>query len=420
MKKVLIIASRWGTRVPGLVKYLPEFGWQPILLTTRTPQDVQLPHEPWIIETPYRDALGFWKRLLKLDPDKDAGGQVRKRFGGTYYGFFIDYVLSILGGITNYPDTYKGWKPFAISEGSQLLQDENVDALVSSSAPVTSHIIASELKSRYKIPWLADLRDLWSQNHNYYYGPLRKMIDRRLELKTLAEANTLTTVSRPWADKLSRLHGSKTTHVVTNGFEPETANTSPIEVTAKFTITYTGTIYTRKQHPTGLFAALKELISDKVIDPDNIEVRFYGSEPGCLDREIPEYGLSGIVRHHGLVSRQSSIEKQKESQLLLLLDWDDPQEKGVYPGKIFEYLAARRPILATGGITGNVVSKLLDETKAGIHAPTVPDIKDALKELYHEYARNGIVGYQALEPETSKYSYREMAREFAEILNHLV
>ncbi|MFC1908804.1 glycosyltransferase [Chloroflexota bacterium] len=421
MKKVLIITylPYASPRIPALAKYLPEFGWQPVILTPAYPKEAE--PELKVVETPYQDSLRLIRRLLGIKADEDdLRKQAVERLAINPGNFFMEPLLNAAGAIVNYPDSKKGWKPLAISEGSKLLQDENIDALISSSSPVTSHIIASELKRRYKVPWLADLRDLWSQNHNYYYGPLRKLIDRRLELKTLAEADALATVSRPWADKLGRLHEGKATHIITNGFGPETMNTPPVDLTTKFTITYTGTIYTRKQNPAGLFAALKELIADRAIDPNNIEVRFYGSETSWLNREVPKYGLSGIVRHYGLVSRQSAIEKQRESQLLLLLDWDDPQEKGVYPGKIFEYLAASRPILATGGVAGNVVSKLLDETKAGIHAPTVPDIKDALKELYHEYALNGKVGYQELEPEISKYSYREIAREFAEILNHLV
>ena len=420
MKKVLIITylPYASPRIPALAKHLPEFGWQPLILTPAYPKEAN--PELKIVETPYRDSLRLIRRLLGIKSDEDdLRKQAAERLAINPDNLFLEPLLNAAGAIFNYPDSKKGWKPFAINEGSKLLQDENIDALISSSSPVTSHIIASELKRRYKVPWLADLRDLWSQNHNYRYGPLRKLIDRRLERKTLAEADALATVSQPWADKLSRLHDGKATYIITNGFEPEAVNTLPAEVTTQFTITYTGTIYTRKQNPSGLFAALKELIANKTIDQNNIEVRFYGSETAWLNREVPKHGLSGIVRHYGLVSRQNAIEKQRESQLLLLLDWDDPQEQGVYPGKIFEYLAARRPILATGGVAGNVVSKLLDETKAGIHAPTVPNIKNALKEFYNEYAPNSKIGYQGLEPEISKYSYREIAREFAEILNHL-
>jgi spore maturation protein CgeB len=104
----------------------------------------------------------------------------------------------------------------------------------------------------------------------------------------------------------------------------------------------------------------------------------------------------------------------------LILNWDDPQERGVYSGKIFEYLGARRPILSTGGSRNDVVAGLLNETKAGIGASTVEDIKNALKELSHEYKMKGEIAFSGEEAKINKYTHREMAGKFAGILNHLV
>ncbi len=137
-----------------------------------------------------------------------------------------------------------------------------------------------------------------------------------------------------------------------------------------------------------------------------------------MEREINNYGLSGIVKQNGVVPRQIALEKQRESQLLLLLKWEKPQERGVYTGKVFEYLAARRPILATGG-SSDVVDELLNETNAGICAPTVEDIKKTLKKLYQEYKLKGEVAYNGAESSVNKYSHHEMVRKFATILDSL-
>jgi glycosyltransferase involved in cell wall biosynthesis len=188
---------------------------------------------------------------------------------------------------------------------------------------------------------------------------------------------------------------------------------------AKFTITYTGTIYTGKQDPSKLFTALRDLISGGTIDPKDVEVRFYGYKEGWLAREIEGYGLSGIVKQHGVVPRRIVFGKQKESQLLLLLNWEDPKGKGVYTLKIFEYLAAQRPILATGGSGDDVIKDLLDETKAGMYGSKVEDIKSILSDLYSEYKLKGKISYNGDRAEINKYSYREMAKKFAEILDSL-
>lgn len=425
MRKVLLIGYPFplrqggSPRLLGLAKYLPEFGWQPIILTAPLAQKAD-PCQPYrIVETGYRNALGFWISLFRLNPGEDLRRQVKQRFGVTNTKSVLDRLLTFTGEIVNYPDSEKGWKSFAVKTGAEIIRQEGIDAIISTSAPVTTHIIGKELKSRYKIPWIADLRDLWSQNHNYSYSRLRKWFDRRLELRTLSAADALVTVSQPWADKLRELHKRKSAFCITNAFDPETVNEPSVKLTSRFTITYTGLIYPGKQDTKALLAALSDLISSGIIEPADLEVRFYGTSEGWLDREIEQYGLTNIARQYGSVTRDAALQKQCESQLLLLLNWNDPQEKGNFPGKIFEYLAARRPILATGGSEDDVVAGLLIETQAGIHAPTAEKIRAALESMYQEYKSQGGVAYSGDKAKMNEYSQREMARKFAEILDGL-
>ena len=417
MKKVLIIAYYWRGRIPGLAKYLPEFGWQPVILTAPSPFDEQPASELRIIETPYHDVLDCWKKLFGLNPDEDITNQVRRRLGAIPKKSFVDSFLTLGGEVIGYPDLQRGWKPFAVKAGDELLQNEDIDAIISSFSPATSHLIAKELKIKYKIPWIADLRDLWSQNHNYHYGRLRKFLDRRLELKTLSVADALVTVSPLWAEELRALHKREVVYTITNGFDPDEMNKGQIDLTSKFTITYTGLIYTGKQEPSKLFAALKDLISDGTMDPKDVEVRFYGPEIVWLPSEIEEYGLSNIAKYYGMRPQEIAFEKQRESQILLLLTWEG-KEKAGYGIKTFEYLAAQRPILATG--VGNCMHKeLLDETNAGIYCKTVEDIKSTLRELYSEYKLKDKITYNGDIEKINKYSHREMAKKFAKILNNI-
>jgi len=191
-----------------------------------------------------------------------------------------------------------------------------------------------------------------------------------------------------------------------------------VDLTSKFTITYTGQIYTGRQDPSKLLAALHALISDGTINPDDVEVRFYGPEDELLAKEIERYGLVEIVKQYGIVPREVSFERQRESQLLLILTWEGLKKAG-YSLKIFEYLAAQRPILATG-LGNDMTKELLDETKSGMYAPTVKDIKNILRELYSEYKLKGKISYNGDMEKINKYSYREIARKFAEILDSLI
>jgi len=331
---------------------------------------------------------------------------------------FLKFLYGYYREIAHYPDSEKGWKPFAVKAGDKLLQNEDVDAMISSSSPVTCHLIARELKEKHRIPWIADFRDLWTQNHNYSYSRLRKLFEKKFELKTLSTADTLVTASSPITEKMKKLHKGKSIHTITNGFDPDKMSNGKANLTSKFTITYTGQIYP-KQDPSKLLVALKDLISERAIDTNDVDVRFYGPENGLLTRKIEEYGLSAIISQCGIVPREISFEKQRESRLLLLLKWEDPQERGIYTGKIFEYLAAKRPILATGG-TDDVVKELLKETNAGIDAQTVEDIKNALRRLYVEYKLSGKIAYQGNSEKVNRYSYREIAEKFSEVINMII
>lgn len=423
MKKVLIIGypfpwRRGGSpRLLGLAKYLHEFDWQPVILTA--PLDQSPDPQFRVIETPYHDALGFWKKMFHLEPGQDIRRQVKERFGVTSRKSLMDFFITRAGEIVNYPDPERGWEPFAVEAGDRLFAEEKIDAIISTSAPMTTHFIARKLKKGHGVPWIADLRDLWSQNHNYIYSPIRRWFDRRLELKTLASADALVTVSQPWADEMGTLHKGKSVFAITNGFDPETLNIPPVRLTDKFTITYTGTIHQGKQDTSKLFRALRDLTSNGVMNPDNVEVRFYRPEEGWLEKEAEAYGLSGIVRQYGQVPRTVSIEKQRESQVLLVINWEE--EGGIVgiSGKLFEYLASQRPILNTGGLGNYMTEDLLKETKAGIHAPTVEDVKNSIKELYQEYKIKGKVAYHGDIKEINKYSHREMAKKFFEILGQL-
>ena len=399
----------------GLAKFLPEFGWEPVILTSEYSAKTDPRFN--IVETPCEDIFIEWKKRLGF---KEENRTLKEQLELPTYKnkkIFIDYILNLWLDLFAYPDPEKDWYSHAIDAGNALFQKEKFDAIISSSSPVTSHLIAKELKREYHLPWIADLRDLWTQNHYYSHNLIRKFVERKLELKTLSMADALVTVSLPLAEKLKILH-KKETYVITNGFDPEEINNLNDSLTSKFTITYTGSLYRGEQDPSKLFRAFEEIISKKFVDPKDFEIRFYGPKEDWLKKEIKDYGLQEIVKCYGMIDRALAIEKQRESHVLLLLSWDDPGVDGIYTGKLFEYLAAQRPILCIGGSKG-VVKKLLEETNAGIFATTTEEIKNVIGDFYRDYKRNGRVAYQGKISEINKYSHKEMAKKFAKVLNHI-
>lgn len=424
MKKVLIIGCIWpfhhrgtGVRVPGLAKYLSDFGWEPIVLTMPLPGEPNLEYR--VIEVPYRDMLKAVLKLLGFDTSRSIRKQVSKSVGVTSKKSFIDFAFLRLIEILTYPAPYNGWKSPTIKAAEKLFKNEDINAIISASPPLIGNIIAKKLKERYKIPWLADFPHLWSQNNAYPYSSLRRRFDTRLELKTLSCVDVLTTTSDPLAEKLRVLHKRKMVYVITHGFDPDTVNTQPDKVTDKFTITYTGGWHPVFREPSMLFSALQKLIQRGVMAPEDIEVRFYGDEENWIDSEVERYGLSGIVKQYGRESMQVAQAKQRESQLLFNPKWDEPNHPGIHSIKLLEYLAARRPIVATGKYK-DVVDELLYETCAGICASSVEEVEHVLEKAYHEYKLKGEVAWHGAESRINNYSHREMARRFAHVLDNLI
>ncbi len=434
MRNVLIVThlTRASPRISGVAKYLPEFGWHPIILTPPSHMghslgryNEKVPCRYRIIEVPYIDFVDQFSMLLKkrmgFKPNESFRRQSDILFGPeTSKSAILKLALKLFKEILYYPDQDKLWKSHAIKMGNKILCSKSVDAIISSSPPVTSHIIARELKKKHKIPWIADLQDLWSQNHNYPYGTLRKAIDRKLEINTLYDASTLTTVSQPLIVILKKIHEKKPTYAIPIGFDQADMISKPMNLTSKFTITYTGQIYIGRQDVSKLLESIKELIDENSISISDIDIRFYGYKEAHLMKDIERLGLVHIAKQYGQVTRNEAIKRQKESQLLLLLNWEDLKEKGVYSLKVFEYLAAQRPILATGGFGNDVVERLLEETKAGFYAPRIEDIKEVLKQTYTEYKLKNKVIYKGVNKTINKYSHREIAKTFARILEKTI
>ena len=424
MKKVLVIGYFWpyrngSGRMLGLAKYLSDLSWKPIILTAPLGKRSELPCE--VIETYYPgDIFAKWRKIfghLGFNTQGSVKEQIKEHLGLKSEKSFLDLLITFYHEIFAYPDTEKAWKEPAIRAASRLFKNEKISAMISV-WPITSHLIAKALKQEYNTPWIADFPDPWSQNHNYPYSKVRKYFDEQLELKTFSNVDAMTAAAPLYAKKQEHFH-KRFVAVITNGFEPEDLNRPRVSLTDKFTITYTGTIYIGKQDPEKVLIALKNLISKNIMNANDVEIRFYGQRQIWLENKIIEHHLVGVAKQFGLISRYESLQRQRESHLLLLLNWEDPKEKGVYPLKSFEYLSARRPILAAGGYPGDDIEKLLIQTKAGVYASTVEEIEAALLSVYKEYKHSGFISYQGNLEEINKYSYREMAKKFAVLLNQI-
>lgn len=434
MKNLLVIANlhHASPRIPALLVPLMDMGWNVTVVTVPVGEDANrelgFPSDflerVSIVEAPYRgDIFWLWRRILhargyvrdsslteQLKESAGEGGSLRRKS--------VDLAMRWYQTFLAIPDTERTWYRAGLAAVENVVQASHFDAILSSSPFPTVHRVARRVKRRHGLPWVADLRDLWSQNHNYPFGAIRHRLDEWLEKRTLADSEVLTTVSRPWAEKLKLLH-HKPAVVVRNGFfvverEPDMPLSGP------FTISYTGTIYAGKQDPTKILAALKKLIDNDLIPRDDIVLRFYGRYDAALQTAINDCELGSVVHQCGRLPRSDVPKRQRESHALLLLQWEDEEEAGVFPLKFYEYLAAGRRIIATGGHKKDEIVDILRATNAGATALSVDDVAATVLSWYQEYKSAGKLEYQGRSGEIEKYSFESCARMLAVTLDQLV
>jgi len=424
MIKVLIISynfpprSTIGSQRPYRIsKYLPQYGWEPIVLTASLPG--RPPEGIRVIETDFKDTIKGIKSKAGFNTEETLHEQLGIAVSKDYnYPTIKSKVIKMASELIAFPDKKKGWYEFALQSATKLLSKEKVDIIISTSAPVTSHLIAKKLKKDFKIPWIADLRDLWTQNHFYNKFKVIKYFEKNLELRTLSDADALVTVTEKFRETLTKLHRGKRVFCITNGFDTDDFLETSTKLTSKFSITHTGQLCDGRREPFLLFEVISKLISENAINKELIDIRFYGPRQSWISNDIEKYNLNGVVSFGGFIHREEALERQKESQLLLLLLDKDNNEKDVYPAKVFEYFGARRPILAIGGREG-IIKGLIAETSSGKFAENHEILKNVILKYYWEFINLGEVQYCG-NGSIENYTYRSIAKKYSEVLNGFV
>ena len=267
--------------------------------------------------------------------------------------------------LVNFPDGQIGWYPFAMKAGNNLIRRWSPDLIFASASPYTALLVASALSQKYRIPWIAELRDLWCDNHNYLGPTWRQYLERKIESRILKSACGLVTVSEPLKEVLDSKY-SIPCKVITNGFDPEDTPHSPVIpfLNGIVRIVYTGQIYSHEQDIFPLFMALQKMGKER----EKIRIHFYGKHSGFTLPAIQpalELGFKHLIKFHQPVSHHDSLLLQADADVLLLLPGVSPAWKGVYSAKLFEYLGAKRPVLCIGNREG-VAAKLIRERRAGV------------------------------------------------------
>ncbi|MCX6247988.1 MAG: glycosyl transferase family 1 [Bacteroidetes bacterium] len=430
MKRVLIITYYWppsgGAGVQRwlkFTKYLRSYGWEPVIFTPENPEfpdsDESLfkdvPPGIEVIRTPIWEPYNAYKRFIgQKKEDKIQAGflSVKKK------NPLVESISVWIRGNLFIPDARKFWIRPSIRFLLKYLTANPVDAIISTGPPHSMHMIALGLKKKLTIPWLADFRDPWTQIDFYHQLRLTKRADKKhhdMERLVLSTANRVTIVSWNWALDLNQIY-PRQYDVITNGFDPDDFIIPDPKVARTFELTHIGSL-NKDRNPKLLWEVLAEICSENEAFRDDLRLRFIGKCDITLFQDLEKYNLVSHAEKIEYMPHEAVLKESAGSQVLLLLLNNTPNVMGIVPGKLFEYLATRRPVLCIGPTNGDS-ARIIREANAGItcNFEDKTSMKNALFLLYDKY-KQGLLQNQ--EGEIEAFSRKGLTGKISSILNEL-
>ena len=400
MKKVLIITYYWppsgGAGVQRwlkFVKYLREFGWEPIVYTPENPEapdidnslEKDIPDNLTVIKRKIWEPYTAYKKFIGQEKEQ----KINAGFLSENKKPKLSENISVwIRGNFFIPDARKFWIKPSVKFLTNYLKNNPVDAMISSGPPHSMHMIALGLKQRLGIPWLADFRDPWTNIDFYDDLKLSKYADKKhhaLEQKVLKNADSVVLVSNGMADDFNKIY-HRNYEVITNGYDSDDiSNGSKIELDKKFSISYIGTMV-KTRNPISFWKAINQIINLNKEFAKNIEIKLIGKIDYSVQQSIEEFQLQKYIIKINYLPHNEVIKLQQQSQVLLLLINNTPNAKMILTGKFFEYMASHRPILCIGPSNGDAV-RILKETNSGLQSDfqDVKKIKENILNFYQLY-----------------------------------
>jgi len=429
MKKVLIITYYWPPaggagvqRILKFAKYLPQFGWQPIVLTVENPdspiEDISLandiPDECVVYKTKALEPFSLFKKFTGIrDDEKIPGDVLLNKDGATRKDKIAQWVRSNLF----IPDGKIGWFPFAVKRGMKIIKNEKIDLIFTTSPPHTVGLIGRSLARKSNIKWVADFRDPWMEivyYQNIKRSSITKAIDRSLERKVLKDAGGIISVSTDMINIFKSKVDRKNYYILPNGYDESDLTITNSEKNKKFIISYTGTM-SKDRIPYPLITALQKLIFEDGIN--NIHLKFAGRFCQEFIELINKAEINNFFELNDFVPHKESMKILQTADMLLLMVDDVPNNKGFVTGKIFEYLGCKKPIFAIGPTDGNA-NDILKESDSGV----MIDYKDTegaynlLKRMYNDWLNNKTVYKFNVE----KYSRKKLTEQLTDIFSEII
>lgn len=396
MKKVLIITYYWPPAGgPGVqrwlkfVKYLPDFGIQPIVYIPENPTypivDEALVHEvsdkaiilKKKIFEPYQLASVFSRNNIK----KISSGIIPSQRKQTP----PEKMLLWIRGNLFIPDARVFWVKPSVKYLEKYISAHNIDTIITSGPPHSLHLIGLKLKKKLDLKWIADFRDPWTTIG--YHKELKLSAynagkHKALEKQVLNSADTIIVTSKSTRKEFQDIT-TKPIEVITNGYDFENVAKQPLD--AKFSLAHIGSLLSER-NPKILWESLSELINEVPGFRNNFELKLIGTVSQEILISISNYNLKEYLNYLGYVAHDEAIIQQRKSQVLLLIEINSTDTKSIIPGKLFEYMVSERPIIAIGP-HGSDFAKIIAKTNTGVFFDygEKEKLKSVILGYYHSF-----------------------------------
>jgi galactitol-specific phosphotransferase system IIB component len=423
-EKLLIITYYWPPAGgPGVqrwlkfVKYLPDFGIQPVVYIPENPtypivdenllqevSDKAIILKQKIFE-PYQLASFLSKNKTKKMNSGIIPNQKKQSF--------LDKVFLWIRGNLFIPDARFFWVKPSVSYLEKYIVENNIDTIVTSGPPHSLHLIGLELKHKLDVKWFADFRDPWTTIG--YHKSLRlsetaAQKHKELESQVLNTADTIIVTSKTTKSEFEALT-RKPIAVITNGFDVEKVEKQPLD--SKFSLAHIGSFLSAR-NPQFLWESLVELIAEIPDFKSHLEIKLIGAVSQEVLDSITTFGLNDYLNNLGYVSHEEAIAHQRRSQVLLLIEIDSEETKSIIPGKLFEYMVSNRPIIAIGP-NGSDFAQIITETNTGVffNYSEKVKLKKLILDFYKQYLEGKLeshgVGLQ-------QYSRKNLTEQLVQLL----
>ncbi|TQD40150.1 glycosyltransferase family protein [Haloflavibacter putidus] len=399
MKKVLIVAYYWPPAGgPGVqrwlnfVKYLPEFGIEPIVYVPENPSypiiDKSLEKEILpqlkIIKKPILEPYKLASLFAKKETKEISAGLIKTKEKTSV----LQEVLLAIRGNLFIPDARKFWVKPSVSFLKTYLQENEIKTIITTGPPHSLHLIGLKLQQALNITWIADFRDPWTSIGYHKKLKLSKTSakkHRELEKEVLQNASHIITTSFSTKKEFEQLT-PKSVSVITNGYE--TYKKPVVKPDNYFTVAHIGSLLSER-NPKMLWQALSELTRENKAFKEAFRLLLVGKVSTVVEQMLRKFELGSYLDKKGYVTHEEAIKFQYESNLLLLIEIDKPETQAIIPGKLFEYLYTKKPILAIGPENWDVQIIL---TQVGAGQSFLYNQKNAIKKdilkVFEAYQEN--------------------------------